>query len=237
MGITSPKLKEYAEQYEIRLTPEMLAQFELYSSMLLEWNQKINLTAIIEPDEIIVKHFLDSLLLLKAVDLPPNAALIDVGTGAGFPGVPLKIARPDLKLTLLDSLNKRVAFLSGLSDALGQSNSIIHGRAEQQGHLSGLRESFDCATARGVAPLPALCEYCMPFVRPGGFFAALKGPDVFPEAESSAKAISELGGELVQIKSYNLPLDNKRTIVLIKKISHMSTKYPRTSVKITKKPL
>lgn len=233
----SRSLGEYARQYEIPLTPEMLEKFEIYSEMLLEWSGKMNLTAITEPQEIAVKHFLDSLLLLKAVELPQNASLIDVGTGAGFPGIPLKIARPDLRVTLLDSLNKRTVFLTEVSNALNQSNSIIHGRAEQSGRSPELREQFDFATARGLAALPALCEYCMPFVKPGGCFAALKGPGIHAEAENAANAISELGGVLFEIKSYKLPLDNNRTIVLVKKISHISAKYPRMSVKIAKKPL
>lgn len=237
MGIISDMLGQYAGEYGIELPAGALERFELYAKMLLEWNEKINLTAITLPEEIAVKHFLDSLLLLKAVDIPENSAIIDVGTGAGFPGVPLKIARPDLRLTLLDSLNKRVTFLSELSSALGQDNRVIHGRAEQCGREDGLRENFYLATARGVAALPALGEYCLPFVAPGGVFAAMKGPDVEPEAEAAQNAFSLLSAEIIEIKRFILPEDQRRTVVQVKKISQLSPKYPRTAVKITKTPL
>lgn len=237
MGIISDMLEQYADEYGIALPPGALEQFELYARMLVEGNEKINLTAITLPEEIAVKHFLDSLLLLKAMEIPEGSAVIDVGTGAGFPGIPLKIARPDLSLTLLDSLGKRVRFLSELSDALGQKNSVIHGRAEQSGREQGLREEFYLATARGVASLPALSEYCLPFVKPGGVFAAMKGPDVEPEADMARRALSMLGAELMEIKPFDLPQNQKRTIILIKKISRLSPKYPRTAVKITKTPL
>lgn len=236
-GIISKKLCEYAKSYGLALTDGMLRDFEIYAGLLLEWNEKVNLTAITEPEEVAVKHFLDSLMLLKAVDIKQNASLIDVGTGAGFPAVPLKIVRPDLKITLLDSLNKRVSFLTRLSSELLQDNAVIHGRAEQCGHDEKLRESFDFATARGVAGMPVLSEYCLPFVKEGGIFAALKGPEVGPEAEAARQAIQILGGHLEDIKSFELPNQNKRSIVIIKKISQMPPKYPRMSAKIAKKPL
>lgn len=237
MRIISQILKQNAGEYGITLSTEALEKFELYARMLVEYNEKVNLTAITQPEEIAVKHFLDSLLLIKAVDVPENAAVIDVGTGAGFPGIPLKIVRPDLRLTLLDSLNKRVTFLTELSDALGQQNRVIHGRAEQCGREAGLREEYYLATARGVAALPALSEYCLPFVKPDGLFAAMKGPEVEQEAEAAQKALYLLSAELLGIKRYNLPGNQGRTIVLIKKISRLSPKYPRTAVKITKTPL
>lgn len=233
----SDLLEKYSKEYNITLSPQMLKDFEAYASTLLEWNERINLTAITLPGEIAVKHFLDSILLLNAVDVPDNSSLIDVGTGAGFPAIPLKIVRRDICVTLLDSLNKRVLFLTELSRLLGQENTVIHGRAEELGRDVKLREKFDFATARGVAALPALCEYCLPFVKTGGIFAALKGPDIHAEAESSKKALEILGGEIAGIKHFDLPLNNKRAIVLIKKISQMPPKYPRTAVKITKKPL
>lgn len=237
MSQISKLLKEYCASYRIDLTSQMLTDFEAYAATLLDWNKKINLTAITQPEEIAIKHFLDSILLLNAVDIPENSSLIDVGTGAGFPAVPLKIVRHDLKVTLLDSLNKRVLFLTELSELLRQGNRVIHGRAEECGHDMNLREKYDFATARGVASLPALCEYCLPFVKVGGIFAALKGPEVHAEAESSKHALEALGGEISEITSFNLPRDNKRTIVIIKKISQTSPKYPRKAVKITKKPL
>lgn len=230
-------LEKYASDCGIAATPEMFGQFELYAEMLLEWNKKINLTAITAPEEIAVKHFLDSLLPLMAMDFPQGASLIDVGTGAGFPGVPLKILRPDLRLTLLDSLKKRTVFLSELSVALGQDNAIIHGRAEQYGRSHGFRESFDFASARAVAALPSLCEYCLPFVKPGGVFIALKGPGAAQEVSDAGRAVELLGGGPLGIKSFILPPNNERNIVIIKKISQTPLKYPRMSVKISKKPL
>jgi len=224
-------------EYGFSLTKEQENAFEIYKDMLLSWNERMNLTAITEAGEVEVKHFLDSLLLLSAVEIPPSASLIDVGTGAGFPGVPVKIMRPALSLTLLDSLNKRMSFLTALSQALGQENRMIHGRAEEYGRRPELREEFDFATARAVAALPALCEYCLPFVRVGGVFAALKGPDMGHEAASSSKAIGILGGSLREIKEFSLPGGHLRSIVLIEKISQTPAKYPRAAVKITKTPL
>lgn len=230
-------LKDYADLFQIPLTDTMLADFEQYMRLLLDYNEKINLTAITEPEEVTIKHFLDSLLLVKAVDLTPGASLIDVGTGAGFPGIPVKIVRPDIALTLLDSLNKRLTFLSQLSTVLRQENTLIHGRAEQCAHQPELRERFDFSTARAVAALPILCEYCLPYVKVGGIFAALKGPEIGKEAEESQKTIALLGGALMDIQYFDLPLNNKRAIVLIEKRSQTLPKYPRTSVKIAKTPL
>lgn len=230
-------LKTYAQEYGIPLTQEMLEQFTRYASMLVEWNQRMNLTTITDEEGIVIKHFLDSLLVMKAVEPKQGVSLIDVGTGAGFPGVPLKIGRPDLQLLLLDSLQKRVGFLTELSTALGQQNKVLHGRAEECGRKSELREQFDFATARAVASLPALCEYCLPFVKIGGTFVALKGYDIEQEAQQSQRAIHELGGELADIQKFILPQENRRAIVVIKKISHTPPKYPRIAVKITKSPL
>lgn len=230
-------LKTYAEECGISLDERMLADFETYAALMLDWNTRLNLTAITDREGIIVKHFLDSLLLLRALDLPGNASLIDVGTGAGFPGVPLKIVRPDLELTLLDSLQKRVRFLQELSDVLGQQNRVLHGRAEERGRDPGMREGFDIATARAVAALPVLCEYCLPFVRVGGTFAALKGWDVDEEARGAANALKLLGGEVVGIRRFTLPLDNRRSIVLVRKRSQTPPKYPRISAKIKGAPL
>ena len=197
----------------------------------------MNLTAIIEPLEIVIKHFIDSLALLTAVELPQGASVIDVGTGAGFPSVPVKIVRPDIRLTLLDSLNKRVVFLGALSAALEQENDCIHFRAEEAGRNPEYREQFDLATARAVAHLRELSEYCLPFVRVGGRFAAMKGGDVDAELAESSKAIELLGGEIEKIKHFLLPDDSRRSIIIIKKISQNTTKYPRPSAKIAKNPL
>lgn len=231
------ELEQYGAEYGIPLTGDMVAQFARYAELLVDWNTRINLTAITALPEIGVKHFLDSLLLLKAVELPQGSTLIDVGTGAGFPGVPAKIARPDLQLTLLDSLNKRVNFLQTLSQALEQGNVCVHGRAEETARNPAYREKFDLATARAVAALPALCEYCLPFVRVGGRFAALKGYDIEGEVEASTPALRLLGGQVEAVHKFELPMDNRRAIVVIKKISQTPPKYPRAAVKITKSPL
>lgn len=231
------QLKTYGEAYGIALTDQMLQQFGLYQVLLLDWNSRINLTAITQPEEICIKHFLDSLMLLYVMDIPQGASIIDVGTGAGFPGVPLKIVRPDLKITLLDSLNKRVNFLQELSQQLGQQNKVVHGRAEEWGRKPEFRERYDIATARAVTNLPALCEYCLPFVKPDGVFVALKGPDVDGEIEASATALRLLEGQVEALHQLQLPGDNKRSVVIIKKNRQLSPKYPRNAVKITKSPL
>lgn len=230
-------LKQQAEAEGFALTPEQLDCFAQYARLLLDWNSRMNLTAITDPEEIAVKHFIDSLMLLKCVDPRPGARLIDVGTGAGFPAVPLKIVRPDLQITLLDSLNKRITFLTAVSEALGQDNRCIHARAEEAGKKPELREQFDLATARAVAPLRVLSEYCLPFVKPGGCFAALKGPDIADEQRQAAQAIRLLGGKTERVWEYTLAGEYGRTAILIKKISQTSTKYPRPSAKIAKAPL
>jgi 16S rRNA (guanine(527)-N(7))-methyltransferase RsmG len=237
------QLRNYAARYGITLDDSMLAAFGKYQDFMLEYNQKVNLTAITAPEEILVKHFLDSLLVLDAYDIPHGARIIDVGTGAGFPGVPLKIARPDIDLTLLDSLNKRVTFLKDLFAGLvgdaapGVPTDCIHDRAEQAAHKPLYRERFDVAASRAVAALPALCEYSLAFVRPGGVFIALKGGNVEKEAERAQSAIRLMGGEILEIKQYALPDGSARSIVCIKKISQTPPKYPRIAQKITKSPL
>lgn len=230
-------LKEYASELGIFLDDAQLELFRLYEEQLLLWNEKINLTSITLHEEILVKHFLDSLLLLAAAPPEGGTRLLDVGTGAGFPGVPLKIARPDLELTLLDSLRKRVVFLEGLSAFLGLRYTVLHGRAEEKGHDSALRERFSLVSARAVAALPVLCEYCLPFLELGGIFAALKGPRALEEAQQAQSSIRALGGSLLEIKEYTLPDGSCRAIVLVKKISHTLPKYPRTPAKMTKAPL
>lgn len=230
-------LKEISMAEGIDLTDPQLEQYDRYAGLLVEWNEKINLTAITEPDEIVVKHFLDSLLLLKAVSIPEGGRVIDVGTGAGFPSLPCAIARPDLRLTLLDSLNKRIIFLEELTRALGREAVCIHARAEEGGRDPGLREKFDLATARAVASMRELSEYCLPFVKVGGIFAALKGYEIEDELDEAKPAIKLLGGEIQEVQKKILPDGSRRGIVLIRKISQTSTKYPRPSAKIKKNPL
>ena len=189
-------LKNAAKAEGFALSDNQLAAFQQYAELLVEWNQKMNLTAITEPEEIAVKHFVDSLMLLKYIDIPENAALIDVGTGAGFPGIPIKIFSPSVQVALLDALNKRVGFLNTVSEALGQNNQCLHLRAEEGGRKPELREQFDVATARAVASMATLAEYCLPYVKVGGVFAALKGFEIEAELEEAKPAIKLLGGKL-----------------------------------------
>lgn len=207
----------------------------IYSKFLVEYNEMVNLTAITEPEEIWKKHFLDSIYPLKYLEIPENASLIDVGTGAGFPSVPMAIYRDDLHITLLDSLQKRIIFLEKLCEKIGiRSWQCIHSRAEEAGNLADYREKYDIATARAVAALPVLCEYCMPFVKTGGIFAALKGPN--ENTSDAVNAITELGGKLEREVSYSICGD-ERKLVVIRKISHTPTKYPRRSKRILQMPL
>ena len=230
-------LKKAAQAEGFLLSDQQLAAFERYAELLVEWNQKINLTAITEPEEIAVKHFVDSLMLLKYIDLPENGSLIDVGTGAGFPGIPIKIYSPSVQVTLLDALNKRINFLDAVSKELGQENRCLHLRAEEGGRKPDLREQFDVATARAVASMTALAEYCLPYVKVGGVFAALKGFEIESELEEAKPAIKLLGGKIERVEQYTLAGELKRSVVVIKKISQSSTKYPRSSAKIAKNPL
>lgn len=218
------------------LTENMLTQFEQYAALLVEWNQKMNLTAITEPCQIAVKHFLDSLLTLQSFDIPKGARVIDVGTGAGFPGVPIKIARPDIDLTLLDSLHKRLTFLDALTRAVGVNAELVHSRAEDVAKLAAFRETFDIAVSRAVAPLNVLLEYCLPFVKVGGVFVALKGSKAQLEIGSAENALEVLSGEVFKVEKFNLK-GEERNIVVVKKVSALDSSYPRCSAKIKRNPL
>lgn len=200
---------------------------------MVEYNQNVNLTSITEFTEVVVKHFVDSVLPFFMVDIPQGSSFIDVGTGAGFPALPLLIVRPDLKGTLCDSLNKRCVYLEKVCVEVGISAEIIHARSEELGRKK--RECFDFATARAVAAMPVLAEYCIPFVRVGGRFIALKS--VNEDIDGAAGAITKLGGDIEFTKDYELPNGDKRRLVVIKKISQTPTKYPRNSANISKKPL
>ena len=232
-------LKESCEEMGVSLDEKQIEQFMQYLSLLLEWNEKMNLTAITEFDEVIDKHFVDSLALIQAVDLHQPLKLIDVGTGAGFPGIPLKIAFPHLKIVLLDSLNKRIQFLNTVIEELGLSNiETIHGRAEDFAKKDLLRESFDICVSRAVANLASLSEYCLPYVNLGGYFIPYKSGKVDEELEESKKAVFLLGGKIEEEVKFNLPdSDITRSLIKIKKVSATPKKYPRKSGLATKEPI
>lgn len=222
------------KKYELDLPSEVYDKLEIYADFLVKYNENVNLTAITDGREIFVKHFLDSILLLKYVDIPSNSSIIDVGTGAGFPSVPMKIYRPDLKITLLDSLNKRINFLQQLCEMTQIDAEFIHGRAEDYGKESQYREKFDFSCARAVANLSVLSEYCIPFVKIGGYFISMKGPNEI--IDESNKAVELLGGKIKSDIQYSLENDTRR-IIAIEKISQTPTKYPRNSSQIKKKSL
>ena len=228
-------LQECAASYGIAVSDGQAEQFQWYMELLIEWNEKMNLTAITEPKAVVVKHFLDSILLLP--ELEQGDTLIDVGTGAGFPGVPLKILRPGLHLTLLDSLNKRLIFLREVLDRLGLDAQIVHARAEEGGRQAGLRTKFAFATARAVAPLNLLCEYCLPFLQMGGVFLAMKGPEPDAEVEAAKRAVSLLGCLLDGVKRFTLPGGDARSVVRIRREKPLAAAYPRHGAKISKSPL
>lgn len=238
MSVISETIKVWADENEIAVSEVHLEKFEDYARILVEWNEKINLTAITEPKEIAVKHFIDSLTVLKSFNIKKSSSMIDVGTGAGFPSVPLKIMRDDINLTLLDSLNKRINFLSQLCESLDIKAQTIHSRAEDAGRNPSYREKFDIAVSRAVANLPSLCEYCIPFVKKGGAFIAMKGKDGLSELEAAKNAIGILGAKCSDENDYiTLPDGEKRIIFIIKKLQFTPEKYPRRGVKINKNPL
>ena len=212
--------------------------FYKYYELLVDWNEKINLTAITEEDEVATKHFLDSLNAATGI-VKDGMEVIDVGTGAGFPGLPVKIANPGIKLTLVDSLNKRINFLNEVINELGLSDvTTVHSRAEEVGVNKDYREKYDLCVSRAVANLTTLCELCLPFVKVGGLFVSLKGPKADEEVKEASKAIKLLGGEFVRMQSYDVSdTDLNHNIVIIKKISQTPTKYPRKAPKPAKEPL
>ena len=218
------------------LSGEQAQKFSLYREMLIERNKVMNLTAITDPDEILVKHFLDSALPLGFCEIPDGASVVDIGAGAGFPSLPMKILRPDLRLTMVDSLGKRVDFLRDVCAALEIEAECLHIRAEDAGR-EALRERFDVSVARAVSRLPSLCEYCLPTVKVGGVMLALKGGDCKDELKSAYTAIKTLGGRLESSPEYSLPNGDERTLAIIKKVSPTPRAYPRPQGKIKAKPL
>jgi 16S rRNA (guanine527-N7)-methyltransferase len=237
-------VRAYSEKEGIGLNEDQLEQLSVYAQMLVKTNEVMNLTNITDDEGIAVRHFIDSLTLVPYIRAEQkkegreDLTIIDVGTGAGFPGVVLKIAMPSLRLTLLDSLNKRLNFLNEVSTALGLSDvKTVHGRAEDAGRDMKLREKFDISCARAVANLPVLCEYCLPFVKQGGAFLAMKG-NVDEEEQASSKAISVLGGRKEKTDKFLLPgTDMNRSIVVVRKIRPTPASYPRQAGKPSKNPL
>lgn len=231
-------LQNYIIDYKITLTENQYEQFQKYFELLAEWNEKMNLTAITDESGVALKHFADSLSLLNFVDIPQNSSLADVGTGAGFPGVVLKIARPDIKLTLIDSLNKRLVFLGEVCAQLGIEAELIHSRAEDGARDEKLRESFDFAVSRAVARMNVLSEYCLPYVKVGGAFCAMKGAQANEEFKESLNAINTLGGKLENKYFFELPENGgERAIAVVRKVRNTPQKYPRQSGKIKAKAL
>lgn len=232
-------LLEGGKELKLDIDDNMYNRFARFKELLLEWNEKINLTGITDDNEIMIKHFLDSLTCILTGVIKQDSKVIDVGTGAGFPGIPLKIYYEDLKLTLLDSLNKRIKYLETVSDDIGLRNvELIHGRAEDFGSKKEYREAFDIAVARAVADLSVLSEYCLPFVKVNGYFIAQKGPETNEEIMKSQKAIETLGGKIVDNIVIKLPFSHiNHSLVLIKKVKETPRKYPRKAGTPSKKPL
>lgn len=232
------KIAARCAEFGILLDGVVSEHLNTYGNMLLEYNEHINLTAITEPDEVLYKHFLDCILFFKATAPENGACVIDVGTGAGFPGMVLKIVRPDLRVTLLDSLNKRLNFLEAVKSALQLDGvTTVHMRAEAAGRSPAHRERYDIACARAVTAMPKLAEYCLPLVKKGGLLVAMKGPSAAEEAAEADRAIRLLGGSKPKIIYETLTGNEKRAFVISKKISQTPTGYPRKPNEISKKPL
>ena len=233
------ELKKESLKNNIVLTDEMIEKYDRYADLLKEWNEKINLTAITDDEEVIKKHFIDCIKAFKSDAIKNAKTIIDVGTGAGFPGLPIAIMNPNVKVTLLDSLNKRINYLNTVVRELGLKNvTTIHSRAEDGARKPELREKFDVATSRAVANMAVLSEYCMPYVKKDGYFVALKGPSVDEELKNATNAIKTLGGELKEIIEVSIEeTDLKHNIVEVKKLNPCSKTYPRKAGTITKKPL
>lgn len=233
------KFEKSLEKLNIHLNEKQMFQFMKYYEMLIETNKVMNLTAITEYDEVVDKHFIDSLSLIQAIDLNQPLKVIDVGTGAGFPGIPLKIAFPQLKIVLLDSLNKRINFLNRVIETLELTDvETIHGRAGHFGRNPQYREQFDLCVSRAVANLSTLSEYCVPFIQVGGHFIPYKSGKVQDELEVSRRAVTLLGGHIADCLSYSLAdTDMERTLVIIEKINPTKKAYPRKAGKPSKEPL
>lgn len=232
---------EYAAQIlskeKFNLSERQISQLDIYYDLLIQKNKVMNLTAITDVEGVAIKHFYDSLTPLIYSSIDEGSTVVDVGTGAGFPSVPLLIARPDLKLTMMDSLNKRLLFLVEVCEQLDIDASIVHSRAEDAGNNKLYREKFDYAISRAVATLPVLCEYCLPLVKLSGKFIAMKGSNADSELNLSCNAINQLGGEIEDVKKFELPTGEARALIIIRKIARTPSKFPRHGSKISKESL
>ncbi len=239
MNYETSKFLSDLKEMNITLSKKQIEQFLMYFELLTEWNRVMNLTAITEYDEVVSKHFVDSLSLIKAYDLSKEIQVIDVGTGAGFPGMPLKIAFPHLQITLLDSLNKRINFLNCVINTLGLTGiQAVHGRAEDFAKPSAFREKYDLCVSRAVANMTTLSEYCLPFVKVGGQFISYKSEKLMEELESAQNAIYLLGGQIKEQIEFVLPgSDVYRNLLVIGKIKETPKKYPRKAGLPAKEPL
>ena len=232
-------LRDSLDKMKIQYNDEQIEQFRSYYELLTEWNKKINLTAITGYEDVVRKHFIDSILICSLLDLNKDIRIIDVGTGAGFPGIPIKILNPDCRIVLLDSLNKRVRFLETVVDELGLENvECIHGRAEDVSREKKYRASFDLSVSRAVANLSTLCEYCIPFLKKGGMFVSYKSDKADDEINGSENAVRTLGSEITSVKEITLPeTDIVRKFVMITNIKQVSNIYPRKAGIPAKDPL
>lgn len=233
------KIKAAVENLGIVLDEKQCGQFMSYYELLIKWNEFMNLTAITDFDEVVIKHFADSLELVKVYDLGSSKKVMDLGTGAGFPGIPLKIVFPELNITLLDSLNKRIKFLNEVIEQLElQGIEAVHGRAEEYGKNKAYREQYDLCVSRAVANLATLSEYCLPYVKTDGFFIPYKSGKIEEELEESKQAIRILGGSVEKVEAFHLAgTGMERSLVVIKKVKHTPIQYPRNAGKPSKEPL
>lgn len=233
------ELRELAADMGFNLSDKMVDDFSIYKNLLVEWNQKMNITTITDDEGIDKKHFVDSLTPAVTGLFEGRKRVIDIGTGGGFPGMPLKILNRDLDMTLMDSLNKRITFLNKVIEDLHMTNvQAIHGRAEELGLKEGYRENFDICVSRAVASLDTLSEFCIPFVKVGGYFISMKGPDVEDEVRRSKNAIATLGGEVTEVRHVRIPdSDIVHSLVIVKKVKSTPKKYPRGGGKPKKTPI
>ena len=237
--MSNRRFDQELETLGIRLTDIQKRQFDRYYELLIEWNRVMNLTGITEYDEVNLKHFTDSLTIVRIKDMENVSTLIDVGTGAGFPGIPIKIAFPHIKVTLLDSLNKRIKFLDQVVEELDLEDVVtLHGRAEDFAKKEEYREKFDLCASRAVANLSTLSEYCLPFIKKGGCFVSYKSADSDEEIQQSEKALDILGGKIERVDKFVLPgSDMGRALVMIEKVKNTPRKYPRKAGVPSKEPL